>query len=270
MSTHIPRRRASLALLAGLLLSSFGAHAAPIGNDTLKIGVTAGPHAQILEQVKKVAARDGLKIQIVEFSDYVQPNAALAAGDLDVNIYQHQPYLDNANKDRGYKLVSIAPTIVFPMGLYSKKLKSLDQLASGARVAIPNDPTNGGRALLLLESNGVIKLKPGAGLKATPVDIAENPKKLKILELDAAQLPRALDEVAVAAVNTNYALPAGLVPTRDAIALESVKSPYTNVIAVRAADKDHPLFKKLVRAYHNDEVRQFIAKTFQNSVVAAF
>jgi len=255
-------------LLAALALTAFAAGATPAASDKpLRIGVTAGPHAQILEVVKKVAERDGLKIQIVEFSDYVQPNAALAAGDLDVNSYQHQPYLDNANKDRGYRLVSIGQTVIFPMGLYSKKIKSLDQLQSGARVAVPNDPTNGGRALLLLQTKGLIKLKPEAGLKATPLDVIDNPKKLKLLELDAAQLPRALDEVDVAAVNSNYALPAGLLPTRDALALESTKSPYANVIAVRAADKDNPALKKLLKAYHSDEVRQFIKAQFQDSVV---
>jgi len=236
----------------------------------LKVGVTAGPHAQIMEVVKKVAERDGLKLQIVEFNDYVQPNAALANGDLDINSYQHQPYLDNTVKDRGYKLVSIAQTVTFPIGLYSKRFKSLDQIPSGGRIAIPNDPTNGGRALLLLADKGLIKLKPDAGLKATPIDVIDNPKKLKIIELDAAQLPRALDEVDAAAVNTNYALPAGLVPTRDAIALEDPRSPYANVIAVRAQDKDNPAYKKFVKAYHSDEVKQFIAKEFKGSLIPAW
>ena len=210
-------------LLRGLLAASIAAFAvgasAQANDKPLKIGVTAGPHAQIFEVVKKIAEKDGLKIQVVEFSDYVQPNAALAAGDLDANSYQHQPYLDNTVKDRGYKIVSIAQTIVFPMGIYSKKVKSLADLKSGARVALPNDPTHGGRALLLLQANGVIKLKDGAGLKATPLDVIDNPKKIKLVELDAAQLARALDEVDAAAVNTNYAIPAGLVPTRDAIAI---------------------------------------------------
>ena len=219
----------------------------------------AGPHAQIFEVVKKIAEKDGLKIQVVEFSDYVQPNAALAAGDLDANSYQHQPYLDNTVKDRGYKIVSIAQTIVFPMGIYSKKVKSLADLKSGARVALPNDPTNGGRALLLLQANGVIKLKDGAGLKATPLDVIDNPKKIKLVELDAAQLARALDEVDAAAVNTNYAIPAGLVPT-----------PYANVIAVREQDKDKPEFKKLIKAYHSAEVKAYVNKEFKDSIVTAW
>jgi len=255
-------------LTAALLLGAAAlAHAQ---DKPLKVGVTAGPHAQILEAVKKVAEKDGLKIQIVEFNDYVQPNAALAAGDLDANSYQHQPYLDSTVKDRGYKLVSIAQTVNFPMGIYSKKVKSLAELQSGARIAIPNDPTNGGRVLLLLQDKGLIKLKPEAGLKATPLDIIDNPKKLKIIELDAAQLPRALDEVDAAGVNTNYALSAGLQPSRDAIALEAAKSPYVNVIVVRAQDKDNPAYKKLVKAYQSPEVKQFIATQFKGSVITAW
>ena len=261
-------------LLRGLFAAAFAVAAVGAGaqaNDKpLKIGVTAGPHAQIMEVVKKIAEKDGLKIQVVEFSDYVQPNAALAAGDLDANSFQHQPYLDNMVKDRGYKIVTIAQTIVFPMGVYSKKVKSLAELKSGARVGLPNDPTNGGRALLLLQANGLIKLKDGAGLKATPLDVIDNPKKIKLIELDAAQLARALDEVDAAAVNTNYAIPAGLVPTRDAIALEAPKSPYANIIAVRAQDKDKPEFKKLLKAYHSAEVKAYVTKEFKDSIVPAW
>jgi len=257
-------------ITAAIALASAFAVPALAQDKPLKIGVTAGPHAQIFEVVKKVAEKDGLKIQVVEFNDYVQPNAALAAGDLDANSYQHQPYLDAANKDRGYKLVTIAQTVTFPIGIYSKKIKSLSELKEGARVAIPNDPTNGGRVLLLLQDKGLIKLKADAGLKATPLDITDNPKKLKIIELDAAQLPRALDEVDAAAVNTNYAIPAGLQPNRDAIALESAKSPYANVLVVRAQDKDKPQFAKLVKAYHSEEVKQFIATQFKGSVITAW
>ncbi|MDQ8022069.1 MAG: MetQ/NlpA family ABC transporter substrate-binding protein [Moraxellaceae bacterium] len=236
----------------------------------IKIGVTAGPHAQILEAAAKVAARDGLKIQIVEFSDYVQPNAALAAGDLDANSYQHKPYLDQQIKDRGYRFVSVAQTITFPMGVYSKKVKSLDALKEGARVGVPNDPTNGGRGLLLLEAKGLIKLKPNVGLRATPLDIAQNPKKVKIIELDAAQLPRSLDDLDAAAVNGNYAESAGLDPIRDGIAVEGPTGPYANIIAVREADKDKPWVKKLIAAYHSAEVKQFVRSTFKDSVIPAW
>ncbi|MCA3235331.1 MAG: MetQ/NlpA family ABC transporter substrate-binding protein [Cupriavidus sp.] len=236
----------------------------------IKIGVTGGPHAQIMEQVKKVAAKDGLNIQLVEFSDYIQPNAALAAGDLDANSYQHLPYLEAQIKDRGYKFTHVAFTVTFPMGVYSKKIKSLDQIRQGARVGVPNDPTNGGRGLLLLQSKGLIKLRPDAGLKATPLDIVENPKKIKIVELDAAKLPRSLDDLDAAAINGNYAESAGLSPTRDAIAMEGPKGPYANLIAIRAADKDKPWVAKLVKAYHSPEIKQYVQSTFKESVITAW
>lgn len=236
----------------------------------LKIGVTAGPHAQIFEVVKKVAERDGLKIQVVEFSDYVQPNAALAAGDLDANSYQHKPYLDQQVKDRGYKFTSVGYTVNFPIGVYSKKVKALKDLKEGARFGIPNDPTNGGRVLLVLQDQGLIKLKAGAGLKATPLDVVENPKKLRFVELDAAQLPRSLDDLDAAGINTNYALPAGLHPGKDSIAQESAKSPYVNIIAVRDQDKDKAWVAKLVKAYQSEEVKKFIQSEFKGAVVAGF
>jgi D-methionine transport system substrate-binding protein len=236
----------------------------------LKIGVTAGPHAQIMEQVKKVAAKDGLQIQVIEFSDYIQPNAALSAGDLDANSYQHKPFLDQQVKDRGYKIVSLGYTVNFPIGLYSKKVKSLNELKQGARFGIPNDPTNGGRVLLLLQEKGLIKLRPEAGLKATPLDVIENPKKLKFVELEAAQLPRSLDDLDASAVNTNFALSAGLNPAKDAIVLEAAKSPYVNVLVVREQDKDKPWAAKLVKAYHSEEVRKFIQTEFKGSVLAGF
>lgn len=236
----------------------------------LKIGVTAGAHAQIFEQVKKIVEKEGLKIQIIEFSDYIQPNAALAAGDLDANSYQHKPFLDQQVKDRGYKLVSVAYTVNFPMGIYSKKVKNLKDLKVGARFGLPNDPTNGGRALLLLQDKGLIKLKPEVGLKATPLDVIENPKKIKFVELEAAQLPRSLDDLDASAVNVNFALSAGLNPTKDAIALEAALSPYANILAVRAQDKDKPWVGKLVKAYHSEEIRQFIQTEFKGSALPGF
>jgi D-methionine transport system substrate-binding protein len=244
------------------------AKAAPAAVRTsIKVGVTAGPHAEVMEVVKKVAAKDGLTIQIVEFNDYMQPNIALNQGDIDANSYQHQPWLDNQIKDRKYEITAIAPTIIFPMGIYSKKIKSLDELKSGAIIAVPNDPTNGARGLAILEKNGLIKIKPEAGLKATAKDIAENPRNLKIKELDAAQIPRSLDDVDAAAINTNYAMVAGLVPKKDSIAIEDPKSPYANLIAVRTKDKNDPVFQKLIKAYHSDEVRAFVDQHFKGSVV---
>ncbi|WP_322009932.1 MetQ/NlpA family ABC transporter substrate-binding protein [Paraburkholderia sp. J12] len=258
--------RLAVALGAASLFTSFGAQA----DETIKVGVTGGPHEQVMEVVKQVAAKHGLAIQIVEFSDYVQPNAALASGDLDANSYQHQPYLDAQVKDRGYKLIKIADTVTFPMGIYSKKVKSLAQLQPGAKIAVPNDPTNGGRALLLLQKQGLIKLRADAGLKATPLDIVENPRKLKIVELDAAQIPRSLDDVDAAAINTNFAMQAGLKPKQDAIAIEDPKSPYVNILAIREADRNKPWVAKLVAAYHSPEVKQYIDSQFGGAVIASW
>jgi D-methionine transport system substrate-binding protein len=238
--------------------------------ETIKVGVTPGPHAQVLEAAKKVAAGKGLDIQIVEFSDYVVPNAALDAGDLQANSFQHQPYLDNQVADRKFKLVSVGNTINFPMGIYSNKVKSWDEVKTGASLAIPNDPTNGGRVLILLRDKGIIKLKDGVGFKPTLLDISDNPKKLKIVEVDAAQLPRTLPDVDVAGINTNYASQAGLDPVKDAILREDPKGPYANVIAVRAADKDKPWVKTLVESYQSPEVKAFIDDKFKGSVLATW
>ncbi|MBP1764223.1 MAG: lipoprotein, YaeC family [Firmicutes bacterium] len=234
---------------------------------TIKVGVTAGPHAEIMEAVKKVAAKDGLEIQIVEFNDYITPNIALNQGDIDANSYQHQPFLDNQIKDRKYDIVSIAKSVIFPMGVYSKKIKNISELPNGAAVAIPNDPSNGARALLLLEKAGIIKLKPEAGIKATVADIVENPKNVKIKELDAAQIPQSLNDLDAAAINTNYAIVAGLIPTKDALTIEDGNSPYANVIAVRTKDKENPTYQKLINAYHSAEVKQWIDEKYKGSFV---
>lgn len=261
-------------LLAGFaattLATSFAAHA---DDQTIKVGTVSGPDAQVWNVVQKVAKREGLNVKVIEFNDYVQPNAALDAGDLDANSFQHQPYLDSQVKQRGYKIVTAGLTYISPMGAYSKKLKSLNDLPQGAKVAVPNDPSNENRALLLLQNKGVIKLRAGAGANgnnATPLDVAANPKKVKLVELDAAQLPRALGDVDAAIINTNYALAAGMQPTKDAIALEDIRSPYANVIAVRIQDKDKPWVKKLVAAYQSEDVRQFIKNEFKGSMVPSF
>jgi len=238
--------------------------------ETIKIGVTPGPHAQIMEKVKEVAAEKGLELDVLEFSDYVVPNQALADGDLNANSFQHQPYLDNQVADRGFKLVSIAQTVNFPMGIYSKKVKALEDLAEGASIAIPNDPTNGGRALLILADKGLIKVNPEVGLKVGPADVTENPKNFTFAELDAAQLPRSLDDVDAAVINTNYALEAGLDPAKDPIAREGEKAPYINVIAVREEDKDSEWAKTLVEAYHSQQVKDFVQTEFKGSVVPAW
>ena len=254
----------ALALAAGV------SGAAVAQDKEIKVGVTAGPHAQIMEQVKKIAETDGLKIKIIEFSDYVQPNAALQSGELDANSYQHKPYLDAQIKDRGYKFTVAADTVNFPIGIYSKKIKSLDDLKSGSRFGIPNDPTNGGRVLLLLQAKGLVTLKDGVGLKATPLDVVANPKKLKFVELDAAQLPRSLDDLDAAAVNTNFAISAGLNPKTDSIVLEDAKNPYVNILVIREADKSQPWVAKLIKAYHNEEIRKFLDVQFKGSVMAGF
>ena len=250
--------------------SLIGASSLAFAEESIKVGVTGGPHAQIMDVVKTVAAKNGLNIKVIEFSDYVQPNAALAGGDLDANSYQHDPYLQAQVKDRGYKLIKIADTVTYPMGIYSKKVKTLAELPAGAKIAVPNDPTNGGRALLLLQKQGLIKLRADAGLKATPLDIVENPKKLKIVELDAAQIPRSLGDVDAAAINTNFAVEAGLKPKQDAIAIEDPKGPYVNVIAIREADRNKPWVAKLIAAYHSPEVKQFIESKFGGAVIASW
>lgn len=238
--------------------------------ETIRIAATPGPHAQILEAVKPVAAAKGLDIKILEFSDYVVPNQALDAGEIEANSFQNLPYLDNQKKDRGYRIEPVALTVNFPLGVYSKKWKSWDQVPNGATIAIQNDPTNGGRSLLLLQDKGVIKLKEGVGFKPTPLDIVENPKKLKFIELEAAQTPRALDDVGAAAINTNYAVSAGLDPVKDPILREEAKGPYVNIIAVRAVDKDKPWVKTLVEAYQSPEVKAFILEKFKGSVLPSW
>jgi D-methionine transport system substrate-binding protein len=258
--------------LRSLALSAVAALAltAAARAETIKVGVTPGPHAQVMEAVKAIAAKKGLDIQILEFSDYVVPNAALEAGDLQANSFQHQPYLDNQVADRKFKIESVATTVNFPMGIYSKKAKAWDEIKTGASLAIPNDPTNGGRVLLLLRDKGVIKLKDNVGFKPTMLDITDNPKKLKIVEIDAAQTPRVLDDVEAAGVNTNYATQAGLDPVKDALLREDPKGPYANVIAVRSADKDKPWVKILVESYQSPEIKDFIATKFKGAVLATW
>lgn len=236
----------------------------------LTVGATAVPHAEILELVKPALAEEGIDLKIQEFSDYTQLNPALVEGELDANYFQHIPYLESFNEKTGSDLVHVASVHVEPMGLYSEKIAKLQDLRNGATVAIPNDPTNGGRALLLLQSAGLITLKNDAGIEATPLDIAENPKNLKFHELDAASLPRTLGEVDLAAINTNYALKADLIPTKDALYIEDKNSPYVNVLVVRATDKDNGNLKRLAEALNTSAVKEFIENTYQGAVVPAF
>ncbi len=256
---------ARTALLASAFFLAAAAHA-----EKLVVGATQVPHAEILEVVKPVLAKEGVDLDIKVFSDYVQPNLQLADKELDANFFQHKPYLDTFNKDRGTHLVSVGLVHVEPFGGYSRKIKSLAELPSGATVAIPNDPSNSGRALLLLQKQGLLKLKDPSNIVATPLDIAENPKKLKFRELEAAMLPRALDDVELALINTNYALEAGLVPTKDALFIEGADSPYANLVAARPDNQNSPAIKKLVDALHSSEVKQFILDKYKGAVVPAF
>ena len=262
-------RRAALAASTALALT-LAIPALAQTPQVVRIGVSPGPHAEILEKVKPIAAKNGLDLKIIEFSDYVVPNQALDAGELEANSFQNQPYLDNQVKDRGFKIESVGLTVNFPLGIYSAKYKDWSQVPDGSTVAIQNDPTNGGRALLLLQDKGVIKLKDGVGFKPTVADITGNPKKLKIVEIDAAQLPRSLDDVDAAVINTNYALEAGLDPAAGALIREGEKAPYVNVLVVRTEDKDADWVKTLVSSYHSPEVKQFIADTFKGSVIPAW
>ncbi|WP_439860270.1 MetQ/NlpA family ABC transporter substrate-binding protein [Pseudomonas sp. MBLB4136] len=238
--------------------------------ESLSVAATAVPHAEILEFVKPALAADGVELEIKVFTDYVQPNVQVAEKRLDANFFQHQPYLDEFNKSRGTELVAVAGVHVEPFGAYSSKIKSLDALPEGAQVVIPNDATNGGRALLLLQKAGVITLKDASNILATPKDIAENPKGIKVRELEAATLPRVLNQVDLALINTNYALEAKLNPTQDALAIEGSDSPYVNILVARADNKDGAALQKLVKALNSAEVKAFIEEKYQGAVVPAF
>ena len=241
------------------------------GQKVLKVGASPVPHAEILEVVKPLLAKEGIDLQIVEFSDYVQPNLALNDKELDANFFQHEPYLDNfMTEHTDVKLANAGGIHIEPMGIYSKKIKKLDELKDGASIAIPNDPTNGGRSLLLLEKAGNIKLKEGVGVKATVQDIVENTKNIKFQEVEAAQVPRTLDDVDAAVINTNFAMQVNLVPTKDALFMEDSTSPFVNIVAVRKGDENRPEIQALLKALKSDEVKQFINDKYKGAVVPAF
>ena len=247
--------------------------AAPAPKDskavTLKVGVSPVPHAEILGAVKDKLAKEGVNVEIIEFTDYVQPNLALNDKNLDANYFQHKPYLDEFARSRNLKLVSAGAIHLEPMSVFSKKIKDLKDLPDGARVAIPNDPTNGGRALLVLQSAGLIKLRDGAPITATPQDITENKKNLQFSELEAPQLPRSLEDADISVININFALEANLNP-KDAIFTESSDSPYANIVAVREGDENRPEIKKLIEALTSQESKDFIEKKYNGAIKAAF
>lgn len=236
----------------------------------LKIGVSPVPHADIINFVAPTLEKEGVKVKVIEFNDYVQPNLALAEKELDANFFQHKPYLDTFSKEHKLNLAVLTAVHLEPMGVYSQSIKNVADLPDGAKIAVPNDPTNGGRALKVLETAGILKVRPEAGILASPADIVDNPKHVKIVEVEAAQLPRALDDVDAAVINSNYALAAKLNPTKDAIAIESKDSPYANVVVVRAGDENRPELQKLKNALLTPEVKKFLEEKYQGAVVPAF
>ncbi|VVN20722.1 D-methionine-binding lipoprotein MetQ [Pseudomonas fluorescens] len=253
------------------LIAAFAAVAAFSAQaETLTVAATPVPHAEILEFVKPALAKEGVDLKVKVFTDYIQPNVQVAEKRLDANFFQHQPYLDEFNKAKGTSLVAVTGVHLEPLGAYSSKLKDLKDLPSGANVVIPNDATNGGRALLLLAKAGVITLKDPTNILSTVKDIATNPKDLKIRELEAATIPRVLTQVDLALINTNYALEAKLDPSKDALVIEGNDSPYVNILVSRADNKDSDAMKKLAAALHSPEVKKFITEKYKGAVLPAF
>jgi D-methionine transport system substrate-binding protein len=236
----------------------------------LVVGCTAKPHAEILEVVKPILAKENVDLEIKVFTDYAQLNPALKDGQIDANFFQHIPYLEDYNKNNNANLAWTVKVHNEPMGIYSKKIASLDELANGATVGIPNDATNGGRALMVLEKANLIKLKEGVGVNATDKDIVENPKNLKITMMDAAMLPRTLEDAEICVINSNYALEADLNPVKDSIFMEPKDSPFANVLVVNPDDKNNEAIVKLGKALQSPEVKQFLEDTYQGSCVPAF
>ena len=260
----------AIALIALFTIASVFAQAASETQPSetkIVVGATPEPHAALLSLVVDDLAAQGITLEVKEFTDYVTPNDAVEYGEIDANYFQHIPYLESFNTEHGYHLVNAGGIHVEPIALYSSKYSSLSDIPNGAVVAIPNDPTNEGRALLLLQSAGLIKLKDNAGLEAIPLDIVENPKNLKFSEIEAATLPRILSDVDAAVINGNYAIPAGLVATRDGLFVEGADSPYVNVIAVKEGNENNPAIKALIEALKSDEVAAFVAEKYKNGEV---
>ena len=247
-------------LLTASLFFSFSATA-------LKVGVTAGPHADIVKKISELAKKQSFIVEIIEFNDFILPNEALATKDLDINSYQHEQFLNGQIEMRGYKLKAIAKTVVMPLGVYSTKLKSLNDLTKEAKIIIPNDPTNGGRALKLLAKNGVITVNDAAN--PCILDITSNPKNLSFIEIEAALVPRSLSDADAAITNTDWILQAGLDP-KTAIIHEDKDSPYVNIIAVRAEDETKDDILKFVKLYQSKEIKDFIESTYKGAVIPAW
>lgn len=263
--------RLSLAPLALILLMLAGCSGAGKQNDNvLTVAATAVPHAEILKQVKPILAKQGVDLQIKVFADYVQPNTQVAEKAIDLNYFQTKPYLDAFNRERGTDLVIVTGVHIEPFGAYSRKYKSIDQLPDGASVTLPNDPSNNSRALLLLAKHGLITLKDPSNEMSTLKDITANPKQLKFRELEAAMLPRTLDEVDLSLINTNYALAAGLNPTKDALLIEDKNSPYVNYLVGRPDNRNDPRVQKLAKALTSPAIKAFIEQKYHGAVLPAF
>jgi D-methionine transport system substrate-binding protein len=239
-------------------------------NVTVTVGATPVPHGEILNEIKPLLAKEGVDLKIVEFTDYVKPNLALADKELDANFFQHKPYLDKFASERNLKLEEACKVHLEPMGVYSKKIKDLKELKDGSKVAIPNDPTNGGRALLILQAAGLITLKDANNITSTVNDVASNSKNLQFVELEAAQIPRSIDDVDIAVINTNFALEAGFNPLKNALFLEKKDSPYANILVVRAGDTSRPEIQKLIKALQSPEVKKFIEDKYQGAILPSF
>ena len=260
----------SLVIVLSYLSILVGCSAKPSMDNEIRIGVLPDPHSKLVTLVIDDLEKEGIKVTLIEFNDYVKPNHALNDGKIDANFFQHKQYLDDFSTKEGLDLVSIGNVHIEPMALYAPVAKSLDDIMDGAEIAIPSDSVNTGRALLLLESNGLIKLKSGTGLEATKKDIVENPKNIKITLLEAAILPKILNEVDGAIINGNYALEAGLNPVKDGLIIEGKNSPYANIVVVKAGKETEEKFIKLIKALQSDEVRKFIEVNYGGGVVPAF
>lgn len=240
-------------------------------NNEVRVGTIAGPETKLMQVAQQVALQKfGLHVKIITFTDYTVPNQALEEGDIDANAFQHYPFLLAQIRAHGYSFASVGDTFLYPMGLYSRTIKSLSELQPDAKIAIPNDPSNEARALLLLQKAGLITLKPNITINATIQDVASNPHHYELVALNAAQLPRALEDVSLAAINTNYAIPADLSPAKDALFAEKADSPYMNLIVARAADRNAPKIKELVEAYQSEPVLSEAKKLFGDNAVPGF
>ncbi len=266
----------SVALLSSLVLTTAcgGSNAnntGSNGSNKLVVGATAVPHAEILNLIKDDLAAEGVELEVKEFSDYTLINAATVDGSINANFFQHTPFLESFNESSKTKLVSVGPVHIEPLGLYSNKITKIDEIKSGDKIAIPNDATNEARALVLLEDNGLIKVNDRTSTTLTPIDIVENPLNLEFIELDAAQLPRTIDEVAASVINTNYALEGGFNPAEDAIVIENgADSPYANILVVTDGKQSEEAIQKLYKAMTSEKVKKFIEENYEGAVIPAF